>query len=59
LIADGPEAERTVFDDGVTDFLSGGGDKDLFFANHECGWTGDWLLDLQNHEFVEQLASDV
>jgi hypothetical protein len=49
----------TVFDDGVTDFLSGGGDKDLFFANVECGWGGDWILDLQNHEFVEELAAEV
>jgi len=59
LIADGAIEDRTVFDDGVTDFLSGGGDKDLFFAGADCGWSSDWILDLQNHEFVEAIADQV
>jgi Ca2+-binding RTX toxin-like protein len=57
LVAEGEDA--TVFDDGVVDFLSGGGDRDLFFANTDCGWGNDWILDLQNNEFVEQLAEEM
>ena len=57
LIADGENA--TVFDDGVADFLVGGGGRDLFFASNEGGWSQDWILDLQNNEFVEQLAENV
>jgi hypothetical protein len=49
-------ADLTVFDDEVADFLSGGGDKDLFFANPGIGWSSDWILDLQNQEFVEDLS---
>ncbi|MCC6493800.1 MAG: LEPR-XLL domain-containing protein [Pirellulales bacterium] len=51
--------EDNVFDDGVIDFLSGGGDRDLFFASDEVGWSGDWITDLQNNEFVEDLAEAV
>jgi Ca2+-binding RTX toxin-like protein len=57
LINEGEDA--TVFDDGVADFLSGGGDRDLFFANTDCGWGNDWILDLQNNEFVEQLSEEM
>lgn len=56
LIAEGEDA--TVFDDGVADFLSGGGDRDLFFASDEGCWSQDWILDLQNNEFVEELMVD-
>jgi PKD repeat protein len=57
LIAEGENS--TVFDDGVTDFLMGGGGKDLFFASDQGGWSQDWILDLQNNEFVELLAESV
>ncbi len=57
LINEGEDA--TVFDDGVIDFLSGGGDKDLFFASDEgCLFSQDWILDLQHGEFVEELMVD-
>jgi hypothetical protein len=48
-------ANETVFDDGDLDVMSGGGDKDLFFASLECGWSDDLILDLQRQEFVEEL----
>jgi uncharacterized delta-60 repeat protein len=57
LVAEGENA--TVFDDGVADFLSGGGNKDLFFAADGTLWSQDWITDLQNHEFVELLAENV
>jgi hypothetical protein len=48
-------ADETVFDDGDLDVMSGGGDKDLFFASLECGWSDDLILDLQRQEFVEEI----
>ncbi|RIK73581.1 MAG: hypothetical protein DCC67_17720, partial [Planctomycetota bacterium] len=51
--------DSNVFDDGVIDFLSGGGGRDLFFANEEWSWSSDWIADLQNNEFVEGLAEAI